>query len=146
MIEMAEVLEVKPEFVCPDCGFKAVNGKGLSGHMRLAHQHPTKQDGFKEYVDEVLEKLEGAWEDQFRVRLEAEAKRNEGQLALNTSTIELCKAFNEDFKIVGKLIESVGNGLIKSDRRAEWCEDDIKGFKALGIEPQSFTLEHVKKK
>jgi antitoxin component of RelBE/YafQ-DinJ toxin-antitoxin module len=43
------------------------------------------------------------------------------------------------------LIESVGNGNIKSNKYIQWCDDDIKGFKKLGVELQPFTLEHVKK-
>lgn len=111
---------------------------------------PIKKEDLEAELKPVVGILEGLvpivaelvqWREKFRVwqdskfasidaTLEAENKRV-GEQA-------------EQFKVVGKLIESLGNVVIQS-HGAKWCVDDIKGFKRLGIEPLPYTLEHMKK-
>lgn len=108
--------EQKQEFTCPTCGLEYKNGAGLSGHMRLAHRKEEKSQYIAvDIVSEVLRLLEKRFDEQ-----------------------------NEKIQILGRLIESVGNGLIQTDDRLKWCEADIKGFYRVGIEPKPFTKEHSK--
>ncbi len=73
---MSESIEEgKQEFVCDVGGFKTESRKGLAGHRRLAHQKPTSSDGYKQYVDDILAKLEEAWEARVKAHLEANHKR-----------------------------------------------------------------------
>lgn len=46
--------------------------------------------------------------------------------------------------VVGRLVESVMDALVKVDDRIQFCEDDIKGLKYIGVKPNEFTLNHVR--
>jgi len=46
----------KPELICDICGFKTRSKRGFAGHTRLAHEKPTKQETYKEYIDVALRK------------------------------------------------------------------------------------------
>ena len=58
--------------------------------------------------------------------------------------LEKFDAIEKNFIIVGKLIQSLGEAIIQ-DTGGKWCLDDIKGIRALGLEPSSFSMEHSKK-
>jgi rubrerythrin len=64
-------LEKSEKFVCPTCGQEFESRKGLAGHERLAHQKPTKQNGYKDYVDGVLEKQNDILSDKIKALEEA---------------------------------------------------------------------------
>lgn len=106
--------ETKESFVCPTCGLEYKNGAGLAGHMRLAHKKEEKSQFIAvDIAAEAMRLLEKRFDEQ-----------------------------NEKFKIIGRLIESVGNGLIQTNDSAKWCKDDLKGFYAIRVEPKTFTKEH----
>jgi hypothetical protein len=124
---MTEEIEEEAEsFVCPDCGFEATNGAGLAGHRRLTHSLPTKKDDYGKYADGVLESVKST----LGVQMEA--------------LIQRLRELDEDNAVLTRLIESVGNGVIKSsDGKMSWCQDDLKAIKRK-IVPSKYTLEHLK--
>ena len=62
----------------------------------------------------------------------------------NCPKLEKFDVIEKNFAIVGKLIQSLGEAIIQ-DTGGKWCLDDIKGIRALGVEPSQFSMEHSKK-
>lgn len=158
-------VQSKTALVCPTCGKVAKTSAGLAGHMRLMHQKPTKQDGYAKYSAEALDKQQEALYEALIPIMKSIKTLSERVLALQQyqestkdhvdealsralgkigNSFENFSELNKKLAIVGKLIESVGNGVIMTSS-AQWCLDDIKGLKALGVECTPFTLEHSKK-
>jgi len=162
----------KTDLKCQTCGKVAKTSAGLAGHMRLAHQKPTKQDGYASYVlkaqgsteealvkhlepvitviNQVVSSLGVLSKHQEALEKQQESTKTHVDEALShleksKNSIENFSELNKKLEIVGKLIESVGNGVIMSNSSAQWCLDDIKGLKGLGVECKPFTLEHSKK-
>jgi DNA-directed RNA polymerase subunit M/transcription elongation factor TFIIS len=163
---MAQI--VGSEFVCSACGHSFKNAKGLQGHMRLSHNKPTINDNYKVYVDDALERMMSLLEKQNESIIKLQGGVSEivckdcGQfLGRNASDVEELKSCpkcggthaktirdswdaEKRLTVLGRLIESIGNGLIKSNGEIAWCEDDIKGLKYIGVKPNEFTLNHVR--
>jgi len=160
--------ELIPEHVCDRCGKAFKNAKGLAGHQRLSHQYPNKEDDSRAYIDEALERMMSLLEKQNESIIKLQGGVSEivckdcGQfLGRNASDVEELKSCpkcggtsartirdswdaEKRLTVLGRLIESIGNGLIKSNGEIAWCEDDIKGLKYIGVKPNEFTLNHVR--
>jgi DNA-directed RNA polymerase subunit RPC12/RpoP len=154
--------QIIPEHVCGTCGKNFKNAKGLQGHMRLAHEHPTKDDSAKEYIDSAISEMQA----EMRRRLEkfdngsAEIVckdcgqflgRNKSQVedltgcpkCGSTKATTLRDGSDQRITVIGRLLESVMDALVRVDDRVRFCEDDIKGLRYIGVSPSKFTLEHV---
>jgi DNA-directed RNA polymerase subunit M/transcription elongation factor TFIIS len=158
--------ELIPEHVCDRCGKTFKNAKGLAGHQRLSHQYPNKEDDSRQYIDDALERMMSFLEKQNEAIIKIQGGVSEivcsdcGQfLGRNKVEVEdlkncpkcgghqaktLMDSSDHRFTVLGRLIESIGNGLIKSNGEIAWCEDDIKGLKYIGVKPGEFTLKHVR--
>jgi rubrerythrin len=49
--------EVIEAYTCPICGKQFESAKGLAGHLRLAHEKPTKQNGVQQVADGVADRV-----------------------------------------------------------------------------------------
>ena len=154
--------ETIPAHVCDRCGKTFQNAKGLAGHQRLSHQYPNKEDDSRAYIDEALVRVnEKISELQGKSGGEIVCKDCGQFLGRNASDVEELKNCpkcggthaktvrdpldaEKRITVLGRLIESIGNGLIKSNDKISWCEDDIKGLKYIGVKPSEFTLKHVR--
>jgi rubredoxin len=87
--------EQEESLLCPVCGFKADSKKGLAGHMRLSHQYPTKQEGFKDYVDGVIEKQDEAWERRLKALEDAVKSSKEATIKPDQETKDTLKHIKE---------------------------------------------------
>ena len=160
--------ELESNYSCPECGRNFKDGSGLSAHLRMTHRTPSKDTDLKEYIDEVFGRILSLMEKQTDKIMEIDRGSTEivckdcGQfLGRNQAEVEKLKncpscggihahtlkdGSDHRFTVVGRLLESIMDGMIKMDDRVKLCEDDIKGLEYIGVTPSKFTLEHVRKK
>jgi hypothetical protein len=93
--------------------------------------------------DKITEKIEGKCQV-LNQCIEGLANRSETLEESRNDILDVLTEVDLKIKVIGKLIESTGNGIIKVEGNVAWCSDDIKGLKRLGIDPLPFTLDHVK--
>jgi ribosomal protein L37E len=126
---MSEEQETSTEkFKCPvpGCTFESDSKKGLAGHMRLAHQSPTKADGLREAVDGIVRPIEEAWEerlDRLESKLEALQKKPVVQEGHKTmQEIDACERCREAFGVDGYRAQVVKEAWMERMGLSAECE------------------------
>jgi hypothetical protein len=131
VISMSEEDEgTKQIFKCdePGCSFETESPKGLAGHKRLAHRRPTITDGLRGYADKTMEvaldKLDHAWDEQFK-RLKAATQARE--------------------EAHDTLIKGILSVFLQMHPEISLDEDEKRALRTLGIPLSSEIMERVKR-
>jgi DNA repair exonuclease SbcCD ATPase subunit len=122
--------EQKQEYVCEICDFKTKSKKGLAGHMRLAHQKPTKLEGVSKFAEESIKKAQESMIKLLdeRIQKHLEAYSDELNKVFNVlkendqSIIDGIKKRDELLKALWKAHETLHKAMIEICKKIGVCE------------------------